>query len=138
MADLDLFKDVNDTCGHAAGDAVLKTFAALLKANTRASNVCGRIGGEEFVVVLTHIHKPNIQMVVERIRHQLEAEKFTFGGRTFSVTASFGIAGFQGGEAPKFAQLLKEADAALYAAKRAGRNRAEFATSGTHGGGMQW
>jgi diguanylate cyclase (GGDEF)-like protein len=130
MADLDSFKSVNDTYGHEAGDVVIKKFADLLKANTRASNICGRIGGEEFVVVITHVEKPNIQIVVDRIRQQFEAEKFTFGGCTLGVTASFGISGFQGGEAPKFSQLLREADAALYAAKRAGRNRIEFATKG--------
>ncbi len=53
MADLDSFKSVNDTYGHEAGDVVLKKFADLLRANTRSSNICGRIGGEEFVVVLT-------------------------------------------------------------------------------------
>ena len=128
MADLDSFKSVNDTYGHEAGDVVIKKFADLLRANTRASNICGRIGGEEFVVVITHVEKPNIQIVVDRIRQQFEAETFTFGGCTLGVTASFGISGFQGGEAPKFSQLLREADAALYAAKRAGRNRIEFAT----------
>lgn len=130
MADLDSFKSVNDTYGHEAGDIVLKKFGDLLKTNTRTSNICGRIGGEEFVVVITHVEKPNIQIVVDRIRHQLEAEQFTFGGRTLGVTASFGISGFRGGQAPKFSQLLREADAALYAAKRAGRNRIEFSTNG--------
>ena len=78
-------------------------------------------------MILTHVEKPNIQIVVDRIRHQLEAEAFTFNGRTLGVTASFGISGFQSGEAPKFDQLIREADVALYAAKRAGRNRLEFA-----------
>ncbi len=130
MADLDSFKSVNDAYGHEAGDIVLKRFADLLRANTRASNICGRIGGEEFVVVITHVEKPNVQMVVERIRRQLEAERFTFCGRALGVTASFGISGFEGGESPKFSQLLRQADTALYAAKRAGRNRIEFATNG--------
>ena len=88
MADLDSFKSVNDTYGHEAGDVVLKKFADLLRANTRSSNICGRIGGEEFVVVLTHVQKPNIQIVVDRIRHQLEAEEFMFGGSVLAVTAS--------------------------------------------------
>jgi len=88
MADLDSFKSVNDTYGHEAGDVVLKKFADLLRANPRSSNICGRIGGEEFVVVLTHVQKPNIQIVVDRIRHQLEAEEFMFGGSVLAVTAS--------------------------------------------------
>jgi len=130
MADLDAFKNVNDTYGHEAGDVVLKRFADLLRANTRASNMCGRIGGEEFVVVITHVEKQNIQIVIDRIRHQLEAETFTFDGRTFGITVSFGISGLQGGTMPNFTELIREADAALYAAKRAGRNRMEFAANG--------
>src|SRR6266849_3630629 len=90
MADLDSFKSVNDAYGHEAGDIVLKRFADLLRANTRASNICGRI------------------------RRQLEAERFTFCGRALGVTASFGISGFEGGESPKFSQLLRQADTALY------------------------
>ena len=83
--------------------------------------------GEEFAAVVTHTGKANIQIVVERIRHQLESEAFTFGGRTLGVTASFGISGFESGEPPKFDQLIREADLALYAAKGGGRNRIEFA-----------
>src|SRR6266568_856723 len=89
MADLDAFKRVNDTYGHEAGDVVLKRFADVLRANTRTSNICGRIGGEEFVVVITHIEKPNIQIVIDRVRRELEAQQFTFEGRILGVTASF-------------------------------------------------
>jgi diguanylate cyclase (GGDEF)-like protein len=127
IADLDHFKSVNDSWGHAAGDEVLKKFAELLKANTRASNICGRIGGEEFLVALAHVERQGVPPVIERIRGQFAAVKFTFGGKVLTVTASFGISGFQGSKAPEFDQLLREADAALYAAKRNGRNRFEFA-----------
>ncbi len=127
MADLDFFKNVNDTHGHEAGDAVLKTFAAQLRSNTRTSDICGRIGGEEFVVVISHIEEPNTQLVVERIRQQLADTEFCFGGNRVQVTASFGVSGLQGGDPSTFAQLLKQADAALYSAKRAGRNRTAFA-----------
>ncbi len=68
MADLDLFKNVNDTYGHETGDLVLQKFAELLKANTRSSNMCGRIGGEEFVLVLSHIGKEDVVTAIERIR----------------------------------------------------------------------
>src|SRR6266478_29780 len=127
MADLDAFKRVNDTYGHEAGDVVLKRFADVLRANTRTSNICGRIGGEEFVVVITHVEKPNIQIAIDRIRRELEAEQFNFEGRILGITASFGVSGFQRGALPDFSQVLREADIALYAAKRAGRNRVEFA-----------
>jgi diguanylate cyclase (GGDEF)-like protein len=127
MADLDSFKSVNDTYGHEAGDVVLKRFADVLRANTRTSNICGRIGGEEFVVVITHVAKPNIQIAIDRIRCELEAQQFSSEDRMFGITASFGISGFQQGAAPNFSQVLREADIALYAAKRGGRNRIEFA-----------
>jgi two-component system, cell cycle response regulator len=127
MADLDHFKSVNDNYGHQAGDLVLKNFAELIKANTRASNICGRIGGEEFVIVLSHIDRGNAHTAVERLRRRLEDERFEFNGCRLGVTASFGIAGFQGQKPPEFAELLRQADNALYAAKRNGRNRIEFA-----------
>jgi two-component system, cell cycle response regulator len=126
MADLDHFKRVNDRYGHEAGDAVLKRFAALLRANTRASNMCSRFGGEEFVIGLTHVEQEGVQIAIDRVREQLEAETFAFGNRVISVTASFGIAGFQGAKTPNFDVLLRSADTALYEAKRKGRNRLEF------------
>lgn len=128
VADLDHFKGVNDTFGHEAGDVVLKRFAEILRANTRSSNMCGRIGGEEFLVMLTHVEQPGVQIAIERIRRQLEKETFTFGDRTAAVTASFGVACFAGETSPSFEKLLRTADAALYSAKRKGRNRIEFAS----------
>jgi len=77
MADLDSFKSVNDNYGHEAGDLVLKRFADVLRANTRTSNICGRIGGEEFVVVITHVARPSIQIAIGRIRCELEAQQFS-------------------------------------------------------------
>ena len=126
MADLDHFKTINDTYGHDAGDQVLKEFAAIIKARTRASNMSGRIGGEEFVLVLTHNDHDGVQIAIERVRQELEGQTFTIGGTSARVTASFGVAVFQGQKAPEFAELLHQADAALYAAKRLGRNRIEF------------
>jgi two-component system, cell cycle response regulator len=126
VADLDHFKSINDQHGHDAGDIVLKRFAELLRANTRSSNMCGRNGGEEFVLGVTHVDKKGIEIAIERIRQQFEAERFTFGDKVTGVTASFGIAGFCGKRAPNFDELLRNADEALYAAKREGRNRLEF------------
>lgn len=126
MADLDHFKGVNDDYGHEAGDAVLKQFASILKTYTRSSNICGRIGGEEFVLVLGHSDQDGVRVAVERVRRHLENDVCTFGGRMLRVTASFGVSGFCGKVAPEFSQLLREADGALYAAKHGGRNRIEF------------
>jgi diguanylate cyclase (GGDEF)-like protein len=126
MADLDLFKKVNDAYGHDAGDIVLKSFSGGLKANTRQSNFCARLGGEEFLVVITHADKEDTKTAVERIRKEFESRKFTFGNNTITVTASFGVAGFRGNVPPNFNALVARADSALYAAKRNGRNRTEF------------
>jgi two-component system cell cycle response regulator len=129
MADLDHFKSVNDTCGHEAGDAVLKRFAQILKTNTRSSNICSRLGGEEFLLVLTHAEKANVEAAINRIREQLEAQAFRFGDASLRVTASFGVSGFQAGSPPDFAVLVNQADVALYSAKHRGRNRIEFAVA---------
>jgi len=126
MADLDHFKSINDTHGHDAGDIVLKTFADILKANTRSSNICGRLGGEEFLVVITHVEKKNVAIAIERIRRQFSAQRFTVARRTFGATASFGIAGIRVTAGSDFSDLVTRADAALYSAKRQGRNRVAF------------
>jgi diguanylate cyclase (GGDEF)-like protein len=127
LADLDSFKNVNDSYGHDAGDMVLQKFAEVLRATTRASDICGRMGGEEFVMVLTHVDSNSIVPTVDRLREQFASLVFRFGAKTASVTSSFGIAGFEGTGNPDFSRLLRQADAALYAAKRAGRNRVELA-----------
>lgn len=128
MADLDHFKSINDKYGHEAGDIVIKRFAELLRENTRASNLCGRLGGEEFVLALAHVDRTGVQTAVERIRRGFEAEKLTFSGTMMRATASFGVAGFQGSGTPDLDQVLRDADAALYTAKHKGRNRIEFAS----------
>lgn len=127
LADLDHFKTVNDTYGHDAGDTVLKTFSEILKSNSRQSDICGRIGGEEFLLVLTHATEENAKRVIDRVREELEVMQFNFDGNSLRVTASFGLAGFVGTRAPDFNRLVARADAALYAAKHHGRNRLELA-----------
>ncbi|HKV06094.1 MAG TPA: diguanylate cyclase [Candidatus Acidoferrales bacterium] len=126
MIDLDHFKSVNDTYGHDAGDAALKKFAEVLKRNTRLSDISGRIGGEEFLQVLTHADEKNVLVVVERIRKQFAAENLEWNGQSISLTASFGVAGFCGKKAPQLSELVAQADAALYRAKHGGRNRVEI------------
>lgn len=126
MADLDHFKRINDAHGHDAGDTVLKKFAEVLRSNTRKSNICGRLGGEEFLLLVTHVEKKHLAIAVERIRAQFEAHEFKFDGHTLHATASFGVAHFRGTIAPDFSELLARADAGLYSAKHKGRNRVEF------------
>jgi diguanylate cyclase (GGDEF)-like protein len=126
VADLDHFKSVNDAYGHDAGDTVIKKFAEILKAHSRRSDICGRMGGEEFLVVLTHASDENARAAVDRIRNELANTKFVFDGFPVQVTASFGLAGFTGGELPMFGNLVAQADVALYKAKRLGRNRVEI------------
>jgi two-component system, cell cycle response regulator len=125
-ADLDCFKNINDNYGHEAGDQVLKEFAATLKENTRASDICGRMGGDEFLLVLTHVDEGHIRQTVERLRERFASKKLFGGGESISVTASFGVRGFQGKEPPEFSVLVREADKALYCAKRAGRNQVKI------------
>ena len=129
LADLDHFKAVNDTYGHEAGDAVLRKVADVLRAHSRKSDICGRVGGEEFLFSLAHITEENVRLVINRIRAELEATKVPFDGNSITVTASFGAAGFDGNRShiPELNQLISQADAALYSAKRHGRNRIEIA-----------
>ena len=122
-ADLDNFKTINDSDGHDAGDQVLKEFAAILKEFTRASDICGRMGGDEFLLVMTHVDESHIRQTVERLRERFASKKFFIGGESISVTASFGVRGFQGKEPPEFSLLVRQADKSLYDAKRAGRNQ---------------
>jgi two-component system cell cycle response regulator len=126
MADLDDFKTINDTHGHDAGDRVLKGFAEILQANTRQSNMCCRMGGEEFLMVVTHLDQVHIVGVVERVRKQLETRTFFFGDQELAATASFGVVGFCGTDPPEFSALVAKADSALYSAKQKGRNRVEL------------
>jgi diguanylate cyclase (GGDEF)-like protein len=129
MADLDDFKAVNDTFGHAAGDTVLRRFGEILKASTRSGDICARIGGEEFLIVLTHAGREGVQYAIERVRENLAAQRFRFRRDEARVTASFGIDGHSRHQSQNFNRLVSQADAALYCAKRLGRNRVEYATS---------
>ena len=122
-ADLNRFKFINDTYGHSAGDEVLKYFAAILKANTRASDICGRLGGDEFALVLTHAATNGVPVMIERLRTALANHDFGFDGHEVHLTASFGMARFEPGSPKDFAQLLAEADAALYREKSTLRER---------------
>jgi diguanylate cyclase (GGDEF)-like protein len=127
MADLDNFKNINDTCGHSAGDTVIKKFAEVLMDNIRRCDMCARIGGEEFLIILTHVDQQGVVRAVDHVRRVLESHTFAFGSRSVCVTASFGIACLPTGAHLSFEELVSRADGALYAAKNNGRNRVEIA-----------
>jgi diguanylate cyclase (GGDEF)-like protein len=122
LLDADHFKKVNDTYSHAAGDRVLRRLVAICKAETRSSDYIGRLGGEEFALLLRDTTPDGAFDVVDRIRQAIERETFTAAGQTFTATISAGIAASAGGSEDLDA-LIAEADRALYRAKSAGRNR---------------
>jgi diguanylate cyclase (GGDEF)-like protein len=124
LADLDEFKEVNDVHGHAVGDEVLRAFAEVLRETLRESDVAGRWGGEEFLLLLPGADEEGAAQLAERLRIALAARGFP-GVPGLRVTASFGVAEY-GGET-NTEQLLAAADRALYRAKRAGKDRVERA-----------
>lgn len=126
MIDLDHFKAVNDAYGHQAGDAVLRDFGALLMRSVRPSDLAGRYGGEEFLVVLPETSPDYAFLAAERIREAQALRATELPGGTVSVTISLGVADLGSGRKTP-GDLIKAADKALYAAKRAGRNRVELA-----------
>jgi diguanylate cyclase (GGDEF)-like protein len=119
VGDLDHFKNVNDTHGHATGDAVLQDVAYLLRKQLRAFDLAYRIGGEEFLVLLPGSDVEQTAEMAERLRRGIEAD--TVGGG-LRVTMSFGVAASRRDTAFDFKAICAEADAALYEAKRGGRN----------------
>ena len=122
LADLDGFKDVNDMYGHAVGDDVLRVFAEVLRETLRESDVAGRWGGEEFLLLLPGADEEGAAQLAERVRIGLAARSFP-GVPGLRVTASFGVAEYAGETNTE--QLVAAADGALYRAKRAGRDRVE-------------
>jgi diguanylate cyclase (GGDEF)-like protein len=120
--DLDHFKRVNDTHGHDAGDAVLRLLVTTLLPHLRASDHVARMGGEEFVVALPETGLEGALTLAERLREAVEASPAELSSGALPVTCSFGVAGRQPDDA-ELSQLLSRADAALYEAKRSGRNR---------------
>ena len=123
LFDLDRFKTVNDTYGHLAGDEVLSSVSRALKAEMRASDLIGRYGGEEFVVICPSTDSHTSECIAERLRKCIDALDIDYGGEKISVSASFGVQSgvFQGDES--LSDFLDMADKALYSAKREGRNR---------------
>ncbi|MGB2627957.1 MAG: diguanylate cyclase [Candidatus Acidiferrum sp.] len=122
LSDLNSFKTINDSFGHDAGDLVLKAFADILKKNTRRSDISGRLGGDEFIQVITHSVESGIEPIVKRIKRELADKLFLFGGQSVKVGASFGVAQFEGNSVEDFALVLRKADQMLYKAKREERS----------------
>lgn len=131
VVDIDHFKRVNDTWGHATGDEVLRGVGGVIRESVRASDVPARYGGEEFVVVLPNTDLEGAAVVAERIRERLEMHRMPGPAGTLQVTASLGVAAVQGPDCRESERVLFErADAALYEAKRSGRNRVRVALPG--------
>lgn len=122
LFDLDHFKAVNDTYGHAVGDLTLRAAAAAAQGALRASDVLARYGGEEFVALLPETDLAGAMAVAERLRVAIAASAIDADGARFSVTASVGVAQWQG-EETSLEPALARADEALYVAKRSGRNK---------------
>lgn len=129
--DLDHFKSINDTYGHAAGDAVLAATSATISTQLRRSDLIGRLGGEEFAILLPHTSIAQATAVADKLRSALARQLVTSSGIELSVTASLGLAAF-GGTISDVNRLLECADQAMYAAKSGGRNRwATWQATGT-------
>lgn len=123
FVDIDFLKKVNDTYGHAAGDAVLHAVATTFRDSLRGIDVVGRYGGEEIIIGLVGADLERATRIADDLRARVEGLKFTEVSPELRVTASFGIAAMEAGKTIE--QLFEEADAALYRAKADGRNRVE-------------
>gem|GEM_PF-6072586 len=119
--DLDQFKAINDTCGHVAGDELLRQIAALLKGLIRSRDTLARIGGDEFAVLMEHVALDKAMQIAEKIRMTIEEFEFHWRSQRFSIGVSIGIVPIQIGRS--ITDTLNLADMACYTAKKAGRNR---------------
>jgi len=121
--DIDHFKQVNDTYGHNAGDIVLRGVAQTVRAHLRATDMIGRYGGEEFMLLLTETGVDEAAILAEKLRNLVQRQKFAVeGNAVLGVTVSIGIAGGQG-QLLRLDALVRDADAAMYSAKSLGRNQ---------------
>jgi diguanylate cyclase (GGDEF)-like protein len=124
MIDIDHFKDINDRLGHAAGDVVLQRIAILCSAEKRRSDVIGRLGGEEFSILLPETTQSAAVQHAERLRIRISESPLIVLGEAVNVTVSIGVAGSSANPSG-IHSLLRRADKALYAAKNLGRNKVE-------------
>lgn len=127
LFDLDHFKSINDSYGHAMGDLVLCHFAEILSTRIRISDVAARVGGEEFCVILHNVDQQMAIKFAEHIRSKTEEKAVTTTKGPIRVTVSVGVA-YSAGRGESFNALLERADQALYKAKTGGRNRVKSDT----------
>jgi diguanylate cyclase (GGDEF)-like protein/PAS domain S-box-containing protein len=141
--DLDRFKIVNDTCGHAAGDELLRQVASLVTPQVRTADTVARLGGDEFGLLLNNCPTPQALRIANTIRQKLEEFRFIWQDKIFTVGVSVGLVGIDA-QTEDLANILNAADAACYAAKNAGRNRVHIYKSKDDNalvaryGQMQW
>lgn len=122
LFDIDHFKQINDTYGHLAGDAVLRQLGALVRGRVRRDDVPARTGGEEFAVILPEVGREGAAHLADKLRRAVADSSFRFEGTLIPVTISLGVAEWDEGVGDP-AELVKRADEKLYEAKRGGRNR---------------
>ncbi len=123
MLDLDYFKNINDNYGHPVGDIVLRWFADVLRDNLRDSDIVGRYGGEEFIVLLPNIStQEEMELICNRIRETVEKTTVNVGDNEINLTVSIGGSIFEGKNIPDVENIIEKIDNLLYDAKRAGRN----------------
>ena len=122
MVDIDHFKRVNDTYGHAAGDVVIKQVAVAVKKNLRSTDIAGRYGGEEFAVLLVDTSADQALFFAERLRKNVEAMQIEFNQQLLNVTVSIGLGDFQA-DLQQYRDWIERADKALYQSKAGGRNQ---------------
>ncbi|PYV91795.1 MAG: diguanylate cyclase response regulator [Acidobacteria bacterium] len=137
MADLDHFKRINDSYGHLAGDAALRQVADRMRSSIRPYDAIGRYGGEEFLILLPGCNIPGAATVAERLMTSIAGQPVDLAGEKLLITCSLGVA--SNSEAPEADAdwLIRAADAALYQAKSAGRDRVEFALKEMEGKGRE-
>lgn len=134
VVDIDRFKEVNDSYGHGAGDAVIKAVAQALLEGARETDRVARFGGEEFVLLLREIDRSTLEIRAERARSAVEAMTVATGGFSIKVTISIGATIVQGDD-PDVEEIVRRADGALYRAKGEGRNRTIIAEAQSTGSG---
>lgn len=122
FVDLDQFKVINDTCGHIAGDELLRQLGHLLVGTVRKSDTLARLGGDEFAILMAHCSQKQAEKIADEVRERIEQFQFVWESRVFTIGASIGVTSIHQ-QTIGMTEVLKQADTACYAAKNSGRNR---------------